>query len=84
MSSCNIRSGSHSLTALGENDNINTDGIYPGRYTNQDDMTPEQMAEVCMENYDAGLRNILKPNDVLIAGLSLGSSSSREQAAIPI
>lgn len=31
-------------------DNINTDGIYPGKYTYQDDVTAEKMATVCMEN----------------------------------
>lgn len=33
-------------------DNLNTDGIYPGKYTYQDDMTPDMMAKVVMENYD--------------------------------
>ncbi|EGG08313.1 uncharacterized protein MELLADRAFT_105205 [Melampsora larici-populina 98AG31] len=33
-------------------DNINTDGIYPGKYTYQDDITPSQQAEVVMENYN--------------------------------
>ncbi|MBW0474705.1 hypothetical protein O181_014420 [Austropuccinia psidii MF-1] len=33
-------------------DNINTDGIYPGKYTYQDDITAEQQAKVVMENYD--------------------------------
>lgn len=33
-------------------DNINTDGIYPGKYTYQDDITREVMAQVVMENYD--------------------------------
>ncbi|KAK5629349.1 hypothetical protein RRF57_005064 [Xylaria bambusicola] len=68
----------------GDNDNINTDGIYPGRYTYQDDMTPEQMAKVCMENYDTEFGKIIKPNDVLVAGSSFGSGSSREQAATSI
>lgn len=30
-------------------DNINTDGIYPGKYTYQDNVSVEKMAEVCME-----------------------------------
>ncbi|KAI0513183.1 hypothetical protein F5B22DRAFT_277676 [Xylaria bambusicola] len=67
-----------------DNDNINTDGIYPGRYTYQDDMTPEQMAKVCMENYDTEFGKIIKPHDVLVAGSSFGSGSSREQAATSI
>jgi len=33
-------------------DNLNTDGIYPGKYTYIDDFTPEQQAGVVMENYD--------------------------------
>lgn len=33
-------------------DNLNTDGIYPGKYTYQDDITAERQAEVVMENYD--------------------------------
>jgi homoaconitate hydratase len=33
-------------------DNLNTDGIYPGKYTYQDDITPEKQAQVVMENYD--------------------------------
>ncbi len=33
-------------------DNISTDGIYPRKYTYQDDVTTEKMAEVVMQNYD--------------------------------
>lgn len=33
-------------------DNLNTDGIYPGKYTYQDDITPTKQSEVVMENYD--------------------------------
>ncbi|KAM6524232.1 mitochondrial Homoaconitase [Fusarium solani] len=42
------------------------------------------MALVCMENYDTEFRNIIRPNDVLVAGYSFGSGSSREQAATSI
>ncbi|KAI0297256.1 homoaconitase [Multifurca ochricompacta] len=35
-------------------DNLNTDGIYPGKYTYQDDITLARQAEVVMENYDTG------------------------------
>ncbi|KAK7431153.1 mitochondrial Homoaconitase [Neonectria magnoliae] len=61
-----------------------TDGIYLGRYTYQDGITTEQMAEVCKDNYDTEFRNIIRPNDVLVAGYSFGSGSSREQAATSI
>ncbi|EHK18825.1 uncharacterized protein TRIVIDRAFT_231565 [Trichoderma virens Gv29-8] len=67
-----------------DNDNINTDGIYPGRYTYQDGLTKEQMAKVCMENYDTEFGKIIKPNDVLVAGGNFGCGSSREQAATSI
>ncbi|KAI5965923.1 LYS4 [Candida pseudojiufengensis] len=66
---------------LCDQDNINTDGIYPGKYTYQDDITREQMAEVCMENYDPQFKNIAKPNDIIISGYNFGTGSSREQAA---
>ena len=62
-------------------DNINTDGIYPGKYTYQDDVTPEKMAEVCMSNYDPSFASIAKPGDILVSGFNFGTGSSREQAA---
>jgi homoaconitate hydratase len=62
-------------------DNLNTDGIYPGKYTYQDDMTPQMMSKVAMENYDPEFSAIRRPNDILVAGYSFGSGSSREQAA---
>lgn len=65
-------------------DNINTDGIYPGKYTYQDGITTEQMAEVCMENYDKSFRDLAKPGDILVSGFNFGCGSSREQAATAI
>lgn len=62
-------------------DNINTDGIYPGKYTYQDDISKEIMAEVCMENYDSEFKNKTKASDVIISGFNFGTGSSREQAA---
>ncbi|KAG8790309.1 mitochondrial Homoaconitase [Serendipita sp. 398] len=78
-------------------DNLNTDGIYPGKYTYQDDMTLEQQAKVVMENYDpsfapmvAGLtRDLSTPSAnanskrgvILVSGYNFGTGSSREQAA---
>ncbi|KAF5506105.1 Homoaconitase [Colletotrichum siamense] len=65
-------------------DNLNTDGIYPGKYTYQDDVTTEKMAEVCMENYDTEFRHIAKAGDVLVSSYNFGTGSSREQAATAI
>lgn len=33
-------------------DNLNTDALYPGKYTYQDDITLERQAQIVMENYD--------------------------------
>ncbi|GAA5979333.1 hypothetical protein JCM10908_002884 [Rhodotorula pacifica] len=41
-------------------DNLNTDGIYPGKYTYQDDITREKQADVVMENYDPEFASIMK------------------------
>jgi homoaconitate hydratase len=65
-------------------DNINTDGIYPGKYTYQDDVTREKMAEVCMENFDPDFAQTAKAGDILVSGFNFGCGSSREQAATAI
>jgi len=78
-------------------DNLNTDGIYPGKYTYQDDITLEKQAEVVMENYDpafaalvASIRSEKSPSSsdankkegvILVSGYNFGTGSSREQAA---
>lgn len=62
-------------------DNINTDAIYPGKYTYEDYIPKEKMAEVCMENYDPDFRHKTNPGDVIISGYNFGTGSSREQAA---
>ncbi len=65
-------------------DNINTDGIYPGKYTYQDHVSVDKMAEVCMENYDKGFGAVARAGDILVAGFNFGCGSSREQAATAI
>lgn len=62
-------------------DNLNTDGIYPGKYTYLDEFTPQQQAEVVMENYDPEFKNIVNHGDILAGGFNFGTGSSREQAA---
>jgi homoaconitate hydratase len=62
-------------------DNLNTDGIYPGKYTYREDMTPEQMAAVAMENYDDNFQSLAQEGDLLLSGYNFGTGSSREQAA---
>ena len=61
-------------------DNINTDGIHPGKYTYQDNVTLDKMAEVCMSNYDPAFVSIAKPGDILVSGFNFGTGSSREES----
>ncbi|KAK3374104.1 hypothetical protein B0T24DRAFT_553944 [Lasiosphaeria ovina] len=65
-------------------DNINTDGIYPGKYTYQDNVSVDKMAEVCMENYDKSFGAVARAGDILVSGFNFGCGSSREQAATAI
>ena len=61
-------------------DNVNTDAIYGKDYTYRDDMTPEMMARVVMENYDPQFSALVHPGDVIVGGFNFGTGSSREQA----
>ncbi|KAI3338717.1 homoaconitase [Ustulina deusta] len=65
-------------------DNLDTDNIYAAKWTYQDDVTKEGMAEVCMSNYDPDFGSVAKPNDILVSGYNFGCGSSREQAATAI
>jgi len=64
-----------------DRDNLNTDGIFAGKHTYNDKLTPPEMAAVIFENYDPDLRALLRPGDVIVSGLNFGTGSSREQAA---
>jgi homoaconitate hydratase len=61
-------------------DNLNTDAIYGKDYTYRDDMTPELMAGVVMENYDPQFAARTHAGDVIVSGFNFGTGSSREQA----
>ena len=62
-------------------DSMNTDAIYPGKYTYNDDFKPEDQARVVMENYDPEFTNNVKKGDIVVGGYTWGTGSSREQAA---
>ena len=64
-----------------DKDNLNTDGIYAGKHTYRDDITPEEMAAVTFENYDPNFNTLYRNGDVVVGGLNFGTGSSREQAA---
>ena len=61
-------------------DNVNTDAIYGKDYTYRDDMTPEMMAKVVMENYDPQFAARTLGGDVIVSQFNFGTGSSREQA----
>jgi homoaconitate hydratase len=61
-------------------DNVNTDAIYGKDYTYRDDMTPEMMAKVVMENYDPQFAARAQAGDVIVSQFNFGTGSSREQA----
>ena len=61
-------------------DNMNTDSIYAGRHT-YSLLPPQEMAKVCMENYDPTFNDIVHSGDVIVGAYNFGSGSSREQAA---
>ncbi len=64
-------------------DNINTDVIFPGKYTYQK-MEPEEMAKHALEDLDPGFVSKVNDGDILVAGKNFGMGSSREQAAVAI
>jgi 3-isopropylmalate/(R)-2-methylmalate dehydratase small subunit len=61
-------------------DDVNTDVIFPGRYTYQI-MEPAELAKHAMEDLDPEFAKSVKPGDVIVAGKNFGCGSSREQAA---
>ncbi len=61
-------------------DDVNTDVIFPGKYTYAV-MEPEEMANHALEDLDPDFAKNIQPGDVVVAGKNFGCGSSREQAA---
>lgn len=61
-------------------DNVNTDVIFPGKYT-YSILEPEEMAKHALEDLDPEFARKVRPGDVVLAGKNFGCGSSREQAA---
>lgn len=61
-------------------DDVNTDVIFPGKYTYQP-MEAAEMAKHALEDLDPGFATAVKPGDIIVAGWNFGCGSSREQAA---
>ncbi len=62
-------------------DGINTDVIFPGKYT-YTISDPAQMAQYALEDLDPRFASQVKSGDVIVAGKNWGNGSSREQAAV--
>jgi 3-isopropylmalate/(R)-2-methylmalate dehydratase small subunit len=63
-------------------DNIDTDGIIPGKYTKTLDL--QSLADHVLEDLDPEFRVHLQPGDLLVAGTNFGCGSSREQAPLAL
>ncbi len=60
-------------------DGVNTDVIFPGKYT-YTLKEPKEIAAHALEDLDAQFAADAQPGDVIVAGRNWGNGSSREQA----
>lgn len=60
-------------------DNINTDLIFPGKYT-YEPLKSEEMAKYAMEDYNPNFAKQVQKGDIIVTGKNFGCGSSREQA----
>jgi 3-isopropylmalate/(R)-2-methylmalate dehydratase small subunit len=61
-------------------DDVNTDQMFPGKYT-YTCSTPEEIAPHLFEDLDAAFAKEVRPGDLVLAGENFGCGSSREQPA---
>ena len=61
-------------------DDVNTDVIFPGKYT-YTLREPEEIAAHAFEDLDSEFAKGVRPGDIVVAGSNFGCGSSREQAA---
>lgn len=62
-------------------DDVNTDVIFPGKYT-YTVSDPAEMPQHALEDLDPKFASEVKPQDVIVAGSNWGCGSSREQAVV--
>ena len=62
-------------------DDVNTDLIFPGKYT-YSIKEPSEMAAHALEVLEPGFAKEVQANDIIVAGKNWGCGSSREQAVI--
>ncbi|MDE0608877.1 MAG: 3-isopropylmalate dehydratase [Anaerolineaceae bacterium] len=68
----------HRVWAYG--DHVNTDVIFPGKYTYSVQHDPAALARHALEDLDPSFASGVQPGDVIVAGRNWGNGSSREQA----
>ena len=61
-------------------DDVNTDVIFPGKYT-YTVTDRKEMAAHALEDLDPAFAKQVQPGDIIVAGRNFGCGSSREQAA---
>src|SRR5512135_3277825 len=60
-------------------DGINTDVIFPGKYT-YTVTDPQEQAQHALEDLDPNFAREVREGDIIVAGRNWGNGSSREQA----
>lgn len=61
-------------------DNVNTDVIFPGKYTYTISLDPTELAKHALEDLDPTFASNVQTGDVVVGGRNWGNGSSREQA----
>jgi len=64
-----------------DQDNINTDMLFPGKYT-YTCSTPEEIKPHLLEDLDSSFSKNVKSGDIIFAGKNFGCGSSREQPVV--
>ena len=69
------------MTVWKYGDDINTDMLFPGKYT-YTCTTPEEIRPHLLEDLDPNFASNVRAGDIIIAGKNFGCGSSREQPAL--
>jgi 3-isopropylmalate/(R)-2-methylmalate dehydratase small subunit len=62
-------------------DNVNTDQLFPGKYT-YTCSTPDEIKPHLLEDLDPSFAKKVQPGDLIIGGKNFGCGSSREQPVV--
>ncbi len=69
------------MTVFKYGDDVNTDLLFPGRYT-YTCAKAEEILPHLLEDLDPGFAKSVRPGDIIMAGRNFGCGSSREQPAL--